>query len=252
MEIDLSGKVSIVTGAGRGIGKAIAVAFAEAGSHVTVNDIDQDKAEEVSKVVSSLGRRTLAAKADVAIEEDVNNMIEKVLRTFGKIDILVNNAGIIKRQPAEKTAVEDWDRIIAVNLRGPFLCSRLVAKHMIEKRKGGKIINIASIMGKVALPPRSAYCASKGGIVMLTKDLATEWAQYGINVNAVSPGWTLTEMTSSYFSQEDVRRFLLEKTPLRRFATPQDIANMALFLASDLANYITGQTIYVDGGWTIT
>ncbi|UCF92024.1 MAG: 3-oxoacyl-ACP reductase FabG [Desulfobacterales bacterium] len=251
MEIDLTGKVCIVTAAGRGIGKAIAANFAEAHAAVVINDIDLEAATQVSDLIESGGSRTRAIKADVAVAEDVNRLTAETLQTFGRIDILVNNAGVITRKPAEEITEAEWDRIIDVNLKGTFLCSQAVARHMIARRQGGKIINISSIMGNVALPPRSAYCASKGGIVMLTKDLAAEWAEHNIHVNAIAPGWTLTEMTQSYFAQDDVRRFLLERTPLKRFATPRDIAHTALFLASDLADYITGQTIHVDGGWTI-
>lgn len=251
MEIDLSGKVGIVTGAGKGIGKTIAVNFAKANADVVVDDIDLEAAEEVCSQIHSLGGKAIAVKADVALEKDVKDMTEKCIESFGRIDILVNNAGIIKRKPAEEITVDEWDRIIDVNLKGAFLCSQAVARHIMKRGGEGKIVNISSVMGKVALAPRSAYCASKGGMVMLTKDLAVEWAEHKINVNAISPGWTLTEMTKAYFSQEEVSRFLLERTPLKRFATPQDIANAVLFLSSGLADYITGQTIYVDGGWTI-
>lgn len=159
---------------------------------------------------------------------------------------------MIIRKPAEELSEEEWDRIIDINLKGTFLCSQIVGRDMIERGNGGKIINIASIMGGVALPPRAAYCASKGGVIALTKDLAAEWAKYNINVNAISPGWTEgTGLTKSLFSQEELRLFLLERIPLSRFGKPEDIANLVVFLASEYSNYITGQTIYVDGGWTV-
>jgi len=252
MRVDLTGKVALVTGAGRGIGKAIAAALARANACIVVNDVHLDTAEETANEIKALGGKALPVKADVSLREEVNDMVKNALMTFGKIDILVNNAGVITRKPAEEFLEAEWDKIINVNLKGVFLCSQIVARHMIERGGGGKIINIASIMGGVALPPRSAYCASKGGVIALTRDLAAEWAKYNINVNAISPGWMAgTEITKLYFSQEDVRRFLLERIPLNRFGTAEDIANLVVFLSSEYSNYITGQNIYVDGGWTI-
>jgi len=252
MHVDLTGKVALVTGAGRGIGKAIAAALARANACIVVNDVHLDTAEETANEIKALGGKALPVKADVSLREEVNDMVKNALMTFGKIDILVNNAGVITRKPAEEFLEAEWDKIINVNLKGVFLCSQIVTRHMIERGGGGKIINIASIMGGVALPPRSAYCASKGGVIALTRDLAAEWAKYNINVNAISPGWMAgTEITKLYFSQEDVRRFLLERIPLNRFGTAEDIANLVVFLSSEYSNYITGQNIYVDGGWTI-
>jgi 2-deoxy-D-gluconate 3-dehydrogenase len=158
---------------------------------------------------------------------------------------------LITRKPAEEITEEEWDKVIDINLKGTFLCAQTVGKAMIQRGEGGRIINIASIMGGVALPPRAAYCASKGGIIALTKDLAAEWAKYGVTVNTISPGWTVTEMTQAYFSQEEVRGFLLERIPLNRLGKPEDISNLAVFLASEYSGYITGQAIFVDGGWTI-
>ncbi|KPK89372.1 MAG: hypothetical protein AMJ94_12285 [Deltaproteobacteria bacterium SM23_61] len=251
MEINLKGKVAIVTGAGRGIGKAIAQALAGAHATVVVNDVDLGAAEEVARGIEASGGKALPVKADVRNEEEINRMVEITVRKLGGIHVLVNNAGIILRKPAEEIAEEEWDRVIDINLKGSFLCGRAAAQAMIKGGQGGRIINISSIMGGVALPPRAAYCASKGGIVALTKDLAAEWAKHAITVNAIAPGWTVTEMTQSYFSQEPVRRFVLERIPLNRLGKPEDIAHAAVFLASEYSDYITGQTIYVDGGWTI-
>ena len=247
----MKGKVAIVTGAGRGIGKAIAQALAGAHATVVVNDVDLGAAEEVARGIEASGGKALPVKADVRNEEEINRMVEITVRKLGGIHVLVNNAGIILRKPAEEIAEEEWDRVIDINLKGSFLCGRAAAQAMIKGGQGGRIINISSIMGGVALPPRAAYCASKGGIVALTKDLAAEWAKHAITVNAVAPGWTVTEMTHSYFSQEPVRRFVLERIPLNRLGKPEDIAHAAVFLASEYSDYITGQTIYVDGGWTI-
>ena len=251
MQMNLEGKVAIVTGAGRGIGKAIAQALAGAHASVIVNDVDLNAAEEVAGGIEAQGGKTLPVKADVRKGDEISRMVETAVKDLGGIHILVNNAGIVMRKPAEEIAEAEWDQLIDINLKGTFLCAQAVAKAMMKAGKGGRIINISSIMGGVALPPRAAYCASKGGIIALTKDLAAEWARHGITVNGIAPGWTITEMTQSYFSQQAVRQFLLERIPLNRLGKPEDIAHVAVFLASEYTDYITGQTIYVDGGWTI-
>ncbi len=251
MQINLTGKVAIVTGAGRGIGKSIAKALAAAKGRVVVSDIDLKAATQVSGEIESAGGKAFPVKADVRHRGEIDHMVQEAIRKFGGVHILVNNAGVVSRKPAEELSEEEWERVIDINLKGTFLCAQTVAKVMMKEGRGGKIINIASIMGSVALPPRAAYCASKGGIIALTRDLAAEWARYGITVNAISPGWTVTEMTQSYFSQEEVHRFLLERIPLNRLGKPADVASLAVFLASEYSDYITGQAICVDGGWTI-
>lgn len=250
MQINLDGKVAIVTGAGKGIGKAIAKALAAANAKVVINDVDPNAAAQVAEEIRSAGGEASPDKADVSIRSEIGQMVENVIQKRGRIDILVNNAGVVARKPAEELSEEEWDKVMDVNLKGTFLCAQAVAKAMIQKGNGGRIINMSSIMGSVALPPRAPYCASKGGIIALTKDLAAEWAKYGIRVNTIAPGWTVTEMTQSYFSQEEVRRFLLERIPLNRLGKPEDVANLAVFLSSEYSDYITGQAIHVDGGWT--
>jgi NAD(P)-dependent dehydrogenase (short-subunit alcohol dehydrogenase family) len=247
--IDLTGKVAIVTGSGRGIGRAIALALAQSGADIILNDVDLPSIVKVSEEVRALGRTGAPLAGNVSLKAEVDEVVKRSLDRFRNIDILVNNAGTIVRKPAEDFTEDDWDRVINVNLKGVFNFCHAISKHMIARRYG-KIINIASIMGEVALPPRASYCASKGGVIAVTKDLAAEWAKYGISVNSISPGWTITELTGKYFAQEDVRKFLLERIPMNRFARPNEIADLAVFLASDKASYITGQNFCVDGGWT--
>lgn len=187
MQINLDGKVAIVTGAGRGIGKAIAKALAAANARVVVNDVDLNAATQVAEDIESTGGEASPDKADVRIKSEISQMVENVIQKWGGINILVNNAGVVARKPAEELTEEEWDRVIDVNLKGTFLCAQTVAKAMIQKGNGGKIINMSSIMGSVALPPRAPYCASKGGIIALTKDLAAEWAKYRITVNTIAP-----------------------------------------------------------------
>jgi NAD(P)-dependent dehydrogenase (short-subunit alcohol dehydrogenase family) len=251
LHINLTGKVALVTGGGRGIGRVIAATMARAGAVVILNDINIQSATDASQEIAKLGRRSAPFEADVSRKADVDRVVREAADSFGRIDILVNNAGVVVRKPAEDYTEEDWDRVIDTNLKGTFNFSQAVGRLMIQKGEGGRIISISSVMGLVALAPRASYVSSKGGIVALTRDLAAEWARHRITVNAICPGWVTTEMTEKYFSQPDVNKFLLDRIPLGRFAEPSDVANMALFLASDLAGYVTGQSIPVDGGWTI-
>jgi len=248
MIIDLKGRVALITGSGRGIGRAVAEAMAEAGADVVINDIDQNSIEEAVEELSKRGTRVIGVKADISKKTEVAHMFNQAASRLGQVDILVNNAGVIVRKAAEELTEEEWDRVLGVNLKAAFLCSQAAAPGMM-RRRWGRIINISSIMGATTVPPRAAYCASKGGIMALTRDLAVEWAQYGITVNSVAPGWTLTDFTREYFAREEVSRYLLERIPLKRFAQPEEIAGIVVFLASDLASYLTGETIFVDGGW---
>jgi len=246
--IDHSKRVALVTGSGRGIGKAIALTFARAGADIVVVDIDLPSAEKTAKEISAMGRRALALRVDVSRQEEVEEVVKRAIADFGHIDILVNNAGTIVRKPMLEFTDDDWNKVLAVNLMGTYYLCRAVGRHMVAQ-KFGRIINIGSIMGEFALPPRASYCASKGGIIMLTKELATEWAEHGITANAVSPGWIETELTEKFFSVAENRKFLFERIPLKRFGQPSDIANFVVFIASDLAQYVTGQSFFVDGGW---
>jgi len=248
--VRLEKKVAIVTGSTKGIGKAIAIACAEEGATVVVCGRSEDLARTIAEDLSRQGKSAIAMRLDVADADSIAQVFQQVLDQYGRIDILVNNAGISpvwKR--AEDTPKEAWDQIIATNLTGTFLCCQAAGRVMIQ-RKSGKIINMTSVGGQVALPRLVAYCASKGGIVLVTKVLAAEWAQYNICVNAIGPSYVETEFTAGLRGNERIYDDLMSKNPMKRFAQPEEIVGTAVYLASDEANYVTGQTIFVDGGWT--
>jgi len=250
LEISLEGKVTLVTGAARGIGKEIAQTLAQAGAKVVVNDLTEESCNQTSQEIQDRNGQSLIASGDVSSQSDVQSIFEKSIATFGKLDILVNNAGVIYRKPIVDLSEGEWDKTLDVNLKGAFLCSQAASRLMIKQGSGGKIINISSIMGEVALPPRSAYCASKGGIIALTRALATELAEHRITVNAVGPGWVETELTAKYFANSDVKELLISRTPLQRFCKPSEVAMLVAYLASAYSDFITGQTLFIDGGWT--
>ncbi|MFQ5711545.1 MAG: SDR family NAD(P)-dependent oxidoreductase [Candidatus Geothermarchaeales archaeon] len=244
----LEGKVAIVTGSSRGIGRAVAIGFAKAGADVVVNcDKDVEAAERVAEEIRSLGRRSIVVRADVSRKEDVDRMVEETLNEFGSIDILVNNAGIFTACPIEDLEEEDWDRVMNVNLKGVFLCSQAVGRHMIKK-KSGVIINIASISGHIPETRLGAYTPSKAGVLGLTSLLAVEWAKHNIRVNAISPGPIRTALHEKIFADEVLREARHRAVPLNRPGEPEEIAKIAEFLASDDSSYVTGQTIVADGG----
>ncbi|MBU4493099.1 MAG: 3-oxoacyl-ACP reductase FabG [Nanoarchaeota archaeon] len=246
--MDLKNKVAIVTGSRRGIGKAIVLALAKAGAHVVVSDINLDDCNKVVEEIKAIGKEGLAVKADISNPEEVKEMVKSTVKRFGKIDILVNNAGIYMQKSLTDATEQDFDRILDINLKGVFLCSKAVVPEMIKQGKG-KIINITSIAGQVGFANSSAYCASKGAIINITRELALELAQYKINVNAIGPGVIETPMTKNLLEDKATKETLLANIPLNRIGKPEDIANTALFLASNKADYITGITLFVDGGW---
>ncbi|MBI3120904.1 MAG: 3-oxoacyl-ACP reductase FabG, partial [candidate division NC10 bacterium] len=243
--LDLTGRVAVVTGGTRGIGLAIVERFAAAGARVVAMS---RSGERVAPGGRAEGAVTVLA-GDVSSKADVDRVLGEVLARHGTVDILVSCAGVIRRKPALETTEADCAFLMDVNLKGAFLAAQAVAPVM--RRAGrGRIINVASIGADLALMNRAVYCAAKAGVVQLTRCLAQEWGPYGITVNAFSPGITETPMTRAYLEGDPVRhRTMIEKTPLRRLGRPEDMAGVALFLASDLASYVTGQTIYVDGGW---
>lgn len=246
--MSLRGKVAVVTGAGRGIGKAISLALAREGCDCAVVDIRSKAADKVASEIKVLKRRAVFIRTDVSKGVDVERMVEEVMEKLGRIDVLVNNAGIFEFANTEDLSEEDWDRTIDVNLKGSFLCSKAVGKIMI-KQKCGKIINVASLAGKAGVPRMAAYCASKAGIISLTKTLAVEWAKYNINVNAISPGMTKTKGNIRAWrdNTEDYKRYL-KRIPLARAAEPEEIARAVVFLAASDSDYMTGQELIIDGG----
>jgi NAD(P)-dependent dehydrogenase (short-subunit alcohol dehydrogenase family) len=248
----LEKKVALVTGSSRGIGKAIALALAAEGANVALNcSTSVAAAEEVSRQIEEMGRNVIVVQADVSNKIMVEKMIQKVLATFGKIDILVNNAGIATVGASESLSEDVWRHGIDVMLTGVFFCSQAAGKEMI-KQKSGKIINIASVNGIDAFPERACYCSAKAGVMALTKVLGCEWARYNINVNAIAPGYVETDLVKNLVSQGtlDVSE-LAGRTPNGRLASREDIADTVVFLASEDSKHIVGQTIVVDGGWTV-
>ena len=248
LSFSLEGKVAIVTGGSRGIGRAIALAFAEAGADMVVCSRALDgELGAVAEEIRGLGRRSLAVQADITRKDAVDNLVQRAMDEFGVIDILVNNAGIIIRAPLVEQSEEDWDRVIDINLKGCYLCSQAVGKRMIGQKKGN-IINLASIRAVIPFRGRASYCAAKAGVAMLTRVLALELAGYNIRVNAIGPGWVKTELNKSFWSDPKTLKQIEAEIALGRWAMPSEIANVALFLASDASSYLTGHTILVDGG----
>ncbi|MBA7569182.1 3-oxoacyl-[acyl-carrier-protein] reductase FabG [subsurface metagenome] len=242
--MDLSKRVAIVTGSGRGIGREIALKLAEVGATVVVNDID-DSANSVAEEIKAMKRQSLAVVADVSSSSDVDRMVEMAVATCGKVDILINNAGITRDQLVMRMSDEDWDRVLQINLRSVFLCTRAVLRNMIKQR-WGRIVNMASVVGIVGNPGQANYASAKAGIIGFTRTVAKEVAPRGITANAVAPGFIDTEMTQRL--KEDWRQQLKERIPVGCFGSPRDVAEAVAFLASEEARYITGQVLGVDGG----
>ena len=244
-ESALEGKVALITGGARGIGKEIAMLFARNGSNIAICDVNLEEAEKTAQEIRGLGRESLAFKADVTDSSQVQDMVDKILDKFNKIDILINNAGITKDNLLLRMSEDDWDKVIAVNLKGTFVCTKLVSKVMLKQRFG-KMVNLASIIGIIGNAGQANYAASKAGIIGLTKSVAKELASRNICVNAIAPGFIRTDMTSKL--PEEVQKKMLSVIPLGRFGEAKDVADLALFLSSESSSYITGQVIQVDGG----
>lgn len=245
----LAGRMAIVTGAGRGLGEAIALGLAEAGAGVAVAGRDAGRLAAVVEAIRRNGGRAVAVPTDISHAADVQRLMETSVAELGRLDILVNNAGIspyYKR--AENLAEAEWREVLDVNLTGTFLCCQAAATH-IGKAGTGRVINLVSIGARVGLPRLAAYCAAKAGVEALTRVLALEWAERGITVNAIGPAFMATEMTEGLRANERLRAELIQRTPLGRLGEPKEVVGAAVFLASDAGSYITGQTLYVDGGW---
>ncbi len=246
---DLSGKVAMVTGASKGIGRSIALTLANAGADIIATARNEEELKELVSEIKGKGKNAIYIPADLNNTEDAVKMANKALEIFGRIDILVNNAGVSFPQPALEVTEEAWDTTMNVNIKSLFFITQVVGKKMIEHKKG-KIINISSQAGIVGIEDHSAYCTSKGGLILLTKVLAIEWGKYGININAVAPTVILTPMGEKAWSDPEKRAKMLEQIPLGRFGYPEDVSGAVLFLASSASDLITGAVIPVDGGYT--
>ena len=245
---NLENKVAVITGGNRGLGRAIALALADAGANIVIVGRNEEKNNEVVQEVRILGRKAISFSTDLRNIPAINKLVEKVVAQFGKLDIFVNNAGVSHTQLALDIQEEDWDKVMDLNVKSLFFCCQAAGRVMKEQGYG-KIINLASIYGAVGDVGIAPYTASKAAIINLTRSLALEWAKYGIQVNAIGPAYIETDMNRKEFSNPKVREKIVKKTATKRLGEPDDLGGAAILLASDASNYMTGQTIYVDGGW---
>lgn len=248
-EFSLQDKVALVTGASRGIGRYLAAGLAKYGAHVIVTGRTVSQLEEAAQEVRQSGRKCLVVSMDITRPSDIRAGVEKAFEHFGRIDILVNNAGINIPKPALEVTEEDWRRVIDSNLTGLFFCCQAVGRIMVNQKRG-KIINISSQTGTVAIQMRAAYCASKAGVNLLTKELALEWGPHNINVNAVAPTFIETPMTKPMFENAAFKEMVLQKILLGRIGQPKDVLGAVIYLASEASDLVTGHVLLVDGGWT--
>lgn len=248
----LEGKNAVVTGGGRGVGRAICLAFANEGANVVVNYAGNQKAaDEVVEMIKAMGRKAVAVQGDVSKEEDAIKIIETCVQNFGSIDILVNNAGISKPAMLHKMTVDVWDQVVNVQMRGPWLCIKAASKYFMQQNYG-RIINVTSVAGMVGTIGQINYAAAKGGVVTLTKSAARELAKYNVTCNCISLGIVTTEMTTTLQQDEKLREIYTRRILLGRYAEPEDVAPAFVFFASDDSRYITGQVLPVDGGYGMT
>lgn len=249
----LTGRVAVVTGGGGTLGSAMGLGLAKAGANVVISDFNYEAAQKAASYIKeNSGQDTFAIQTDITDSKSVEEMKEKVLNRYDKIDILINSAGISGHIPTEEMPDEEWERVIGVNLTGTFFCCRAVGKEMIKNKKGS-IINIASMSATIVNKGSNNvhYCSSKGGVVMLTKALAEQWAKYNIRVNAISPGYMRTPLSIKALEDPELKTYLESKTPLQRAGNPEELMGLAIFLASDASSYVTGANMLIDGGYTI-
>ena len=245
----LNGKVALVTGAARGLGRACALALAHEGADIALGLRDVASAADVEQEIKTMGRKVIRLQMDVSDLQQINNAVARVVETFGKIDILVNNVGVAPVNLAENVTEADFDHTVNLNLKGTFFTAQAVGKQMI-KQQSGRIINMSSQAGFIALDSESVYCMTKAGVNHLTKNLASEWAKYNINVNAVAPTFIETPGTERWLKDKDFKQSVLDRIPLGRVGKPMEVAGAVVFLASDAASLITGEIMLIDGGWT--
>ena len=247
-KFNLEGKVAIVTGGSRGIGLGISKGLAEAGANIAIVGRNFDRIEKAVMEIKQYGHDAIAVQADISNLSETEEIVISCIKKFGKIDILVNNAGIDITRPSAEITEQEWNMVLDTNLKGTFFCCQSVGRVMIKK-KYGKIVSITSILSEIAKPCEAAYAASKGGIVQMTKVLAVEWAPFNITVNAIGPGSIPTDLNKEFLAIPENYQTNISKIPMKHLGTPEDIAAASIFLASDASNYVTGQIIYVDGGW---
>lgn len=249
----LDGKASYVTGGGQGLGEAMAVALAQAGSAVAVVDVNPATAKKVADRICGFGGHAIHLKVDVSNSGEVASMVRTVVDAFGKLDIAVNNAGISHRGPAEEVSDEDWKRVVDVNLHGVFFCAREAGRQMIRQGHGGSVINTASMSGSIVNVGRTiaAYCTTKAGVKHLTKALAVEWAKHAIRVNSISPGYMRTPTVEKWFQDPETARRMIDTTPMARIGEPWELAGTVVYLASQASSFVTGHDLIVDGGYTV-
>lgn len=246
---DLSGKVAIVTGASRGLGQYFGRALAKAGADLVITSRTLSSLDEFKQEIEALGRKALPVQMDVLSQDDIESMVQAAMKEYGKIDILVNNAGLNIRNPSLEFSWEDWDTVLNTNLKGNYFCAQAVAKEMV-KRNYGRIINMGSCTCKFGMDGIAPYTASRGGVLLMTRSLAVEWGQYGITVNVLAPGWFKTAQNAALYDKKEWCDYITDRIPLNRVGQPHDLDGTVIFLASDASEYVTGQIILVDGGFT--